>query len=212
MDDQLKPALALWENLLLPRAGGGDALQAILAAYRAPGRYYHTLEHIAAMTLLLAEYSQLLPGNANTLFACLWHDFVYDAQRSDNEEKSAELWHAAADKMQIPPAQTLRVAELILATRKHQPGDDSVEMALFLDADLAILGAAPERYAAYAQGVRAEYAHVGEADYRAGRSAVLKKFLDKPQLYFTAEMRDRFEAQARKNIAMEIHSLSSTPK
>ena len=208
MDDLLKPALVVWEKLLPPLPGGKTALQQVLAAYGAPGRHYHTIQHITEMTQLLLEQQQLLPGTENVLFACLWHDFVYDAQRSDNEEKSAEFWRAAAGKMQIPPAQIARVAELILATRKHQPGDASLEMALFLDADLAILGATPERYAAYAQGVRQEYAHVPEADYRAGRSAVLKKFLDRPQLYFTAEMRARFEAQARTNIAMEIHSLN----
>lgn len=207
MDDLLKPALSVWEKLLSPLPGGKTALQQILAAYGAPTRHYHTLEHIAEMTQFLLEHQQQLPGMENVLFACLWHDFVYDAQRSDNEEQSAEFWRAAAGKMQIPPAQIVRVAELILATRKHQPGDESMEMRLFLDADLAILGATPERYATYAEGVRQEYAHVPEADYRAGRSAILKKFLDRQQLYFTTEMCGRFEAQARENIAMEIRSL-----
>lgn len=207
MDDLLKPAFVVWEKLLLPLPAGAQILQRLRADYSAPTRHYHTLEHLAEMTLLLSSQRELLPGLENVLFACLWHDAIYDAQKTDNEERSAEIWRSDAEKMQLAPAQIARVAELILATRRHQPGDDSVEMALFLDADLVILGATPERYRAYAQGVRKEYAHVPEADYRTGRSAVLKKFLNRPHLYFTAEMQKRCEDRARANIAMEIHDL-----
>ena len=209
-EDLRKQAFTAWENLLLPQNAGQQALQSVLAAYSAPGRHYHTLEHLAEMTCLLSDYRTLLPGHENVLFACLWHDFVYDARRADNEEQSAQLWLAAAVSLQIEPKQTGRVAQLILATRKHQPSDDSIEMALFLDSDLAVLGAEPDRYEAYALGVRREYAHVAENEYRAGRSAVLKKFLDRQHLFFTEPMRNRFEAQARQNIDMEIRNLAQT--
>lgn len=208
MDDLLKQAFVLWEKLL-PHVQGKAVLSALLDAYAAPGRYYHTTEHIAEMTLLLGEYRERLSPGGDAFFACLWHDIVYDARRSDNEEQSAARWKFDAEALKIPPAQINTVAEMILATRKHEPANDSFEMRLFLDADLAILGASPERYAAYAEGVRREYAHVSDGDYRAGRSAVLKRFLERPQLYFTAEVRDRCEAKARKNIAMEIHSLAA---
>lgn len=209
MDDLVKRAFVLWEKLL-PQPKGKVVLSALLDAYAAPGRYYHTTEHIAEMTLLLAEYRERLSPGADAFFACLWHDIVYDARRSDNEEQSAARWGSDAEALEIHPAQINTVAEMILATRKHQPANDSFDMHLFLDADLAILGASPERYAAYAAAVRREYAHVPDTDYRIGRSAVLKKFLGRPQLYFTPEMRARYEAIARKNIAMEIHSLGGS--
>jgi predicted metal-dependent HD superfamily phosphohydrolase len=97
---------------------------------------------------------------------------------------------------------------MILATKKHQLSLESKDLKFFLDADLVILGAAADRYDRYAADVRKEYAHVPEADYRAGRSAVLKKFLERPRLYFTEAMRERFEAAARENLQREIMLLS----
>ena len=51
-----------------------------------------------------------------------------------------------------------------------------------IEADLAILGADPSDYDAYVNGVRAEYAHVPDAAWRTGRSAVLEGLLASPTL------------------------------
>ena len=84
------------------------------------------------------------------------------------------------------------------------------DAAAFLDCDLHTLGASPPVYHRYAEGVRLEYAHVGEAGYRAGRTAVLRSFLDAhANLYFTTSMRDEREAAARTNLAAEIRRLAS---
>src|SRR5690348_15046370 len=48
---------------------------------------------------------------------------------------------------------------------------------------------------------------VREADYRAGRTRVLRDFLERPRIYVTAPMFARFEAQARRNLAREIAAL-----
>lgn len=205
----LKEAAAEWETLLFPLPGGKDILAAILNDYNQVHRHYHTLEHIAEMTLLLAEYRDKISRWADVIFACLYHDIVYDAKRSDNEALSAGRCEADAAKLGIAQPQCQHIAALILATRKHELSDDSLDAKLFLDADLAILGASQERYERYAAGVRNEYSHVPEADYRAGRSAVLKKFLERPRLYYSDEMRARFETPARANIAGEIENLAA---
>jgi predicted metal-dependent HD superfamily phosphohydrolase len=162
-----------------------DLLEGILAAYSTKGRHYHSVEHIAEMTLLLAEYRGEFAMWEDLLLATLYHDVVYDAQKSDNEERSAARCEAELPQLGIPSMQIRGICELILATKKHQVSSDLNGLKFFLDADLAILGANQARYDRYAADVRKEYAHVPEADYRAGRGAVLKKFLDRPQLYFT---------------------------
>jgi predicted metal-dependent HD superfamily phosphohydrolase len=74
--------------------------------------------------------------------------------------------------------------------------------------DLAILGADPARYKAYAADVRLEYSHVPEKLWRMGRSLVLERMLDKDVLFPDREFRDRLETQARANMTAEIASLA----
>ena len=60
-------------------------------------------------------------------------------------------------------------------TAHHRPADDDVAGCALSDADLGILAAPRERYDAYVAGVRADFAHVGDDDFRAGRAAVLAR-------------------------------------
>jgi len=64
-------------------------------------------------------------------------------------------------------------------------------------------------YAVYAAQIRAEYAHLAHADYCRGRAAVLRRFLERPRLYFTAAAHDAWEARARANLAREIADLDA---
>ena len=113
----------------------------------------------------------------------------------------------------LPPSLHLEQATgLILRTANHMdatPAEDSYAAA-FLDCDLHTLGAAPHTYHRYAEGVRLEYAHVDEAEYRRGRAAVLRSFPETNEhLYFTPSMRDEREAMAHANIAAEIRLLQA---
>ena len=91
-------------------------------------------------------------------------------------------------------------------TEHHRPADDDANGCVLSDADLAILAAAPERYAEYAADVRREYAHVPDDLFRAGRAAVLRDLLAKPSLFHTAHAREHWEAAARANVEAELGS------
>ena len=45
--------------------------------------------------------------------------------------------------------------------------------ALLCDADLSVLGGEPDQYARYVAAVRKDYAHIGDADFAAGRAPIL---------------------------------------
>jgi hypothetical protein len=95
------------------------------------------------MTVFLAahrEHRAEIRNIENLLFACLYHDVVYDATKNDNEEQSAVRWRVDAQRLGLGPEQTEIVSILIMATKKHQPVNDSFDMQVFLDADLAVLG------------------------------------------------------------------------
>ena len=85
---------------------------------------------------------------------------------------------------------------------------DETDSGLFLDADLSILGAPAELYAAYARAIRAEYAHVPQEAYVSGRSAVLGRMLARPCLYYSSYGRQRLLGQAAANLQAELACLA----
>lgn len=97
---------------------------------------------------------------------------------------------------------------MILATAKHDAAALDFDGRLFLDLDLSILGAGAGVYKKYSAAIRCEYAHVPDVLYFRGRKRVLENFRRREFIYFTAEMRGRFEAAARVNIENEIKELS----
>ena len=74
-------------------------------------------------------------------------------------------------------------------------------------ADLAILGASSDTYAAYVADVRAEYAHVHDDEWRTGRADVVGTFLERERIYATVAGSERWESAARANLAAEVEEL-----
>jgi len=182
------------------------------ALYGAPDRHYHGLAHIEALLALAWEYRAAL-ADPGAVEAAIWfHDAVYDSRRSDNETMSAQL---AMERLasRTGPERLARIAIMIEATATHALPDarDKAadgDAALFLDMDLSILGAAPSAFDAYEAAVRREYGWVEEKAWRAGRAAVLQKFLARPHIFHTQAFRQRFEAQARENLARSLDALA----
>ncbi|WP_159994656.1 hypothetical protein [Roseomonas sp. 18066] len=186
-----------------------DAILADLRArYARPGRAYHAWPHIEGM---LARAAMLSPAEPLSFtLAILFHDAVYDPRARDNERQSAALMrHVLAGY--VDAALLDRADALILATETHRlpPGDAALvaDAALFLDLDLAILAGDPAAFSTYDAAIRREYAHVPEADYRAGRRAVLQKFLDRERIFFSDALGPEAEAVARKNLRAAIDAL-----
>ena len=181
------------------------------AAYREPHRRYHTLAHIQACLSELASLGGLSPADRRTLeYAIWWHDAVYDPHRSDNEEQSAELARRDLARLGVSAETIDEVARLILLTKGHEVVAGDVMGALLVSIDLSVLGAEPADYDAYAEGVRYEYAFVPEEAFRAGRAAILSRFLESPALFPDPAFRARLEAPARTNLAREIARLTAT--
>src|SRR5262249_19226167 len=131
-----------------------DTIRAELArAYTASDRHYHGLAHIEAM-LEMAQAHDAAFSDPDAVEAAIWfHDAIYDTRRHDNEEKSAAL---ATERLAALASQARigRIATMIRATAGHVlpelfETDAARDCALFLDIDLAVLGASPESFAEY---------------------------------------------------------------
>ena len=190
-------------------------LDEIRGLHAGPDRGYHGWSHPLALLALHAEVEPLLHDPEAVRCAILLHDAVYEPRRTDNESRSAAL--AARMLEGLVPDETLsRTIRLIEATARHAipadlPDDEAADMALFLDMDLAILGAEPDAFDAYEKAVRREYGWVEEPMWRAGRAAVLKSFLARPHVFHTRPFRQRFEARARENLARSLQALQGQP-
>ncbi len=96
---------------------------------------------------------------------------------------------------------------MVRMTAHHRPSEDDAAGCALSDADLGILAAPRERYDAYVAGVRADFAHVGDHDFRAGRVIVLGDLASKPALFHTPQARALWETPARTNLERELGEL-----
>jgi predicted metal-dependent HD superfamily phosphohydrolase len=206
-----------WRELLPWTAGAVDAatVEEIERRHAEPARVYHGLGHLAALAELFAAVEAGPGWRAPLEVACamLFHDIVYVPARVDNEARSAALARARLEAAGLDEARVVRVAEMILATAAHgeqEVGGDA-DLAHFLDADMAIVGAPAPDYDRYAEGVRREFSAIPDALYRPGRRRFLEAQLQRPALFHSEWFRQRFEVQARENLRRELDSLASAP-
>lgn len=173
-----------------------------------PPRFYHTMAHIEAVAACVREWMGGEPS-APLLAAALYHDAVYDARRTDNEARSAVFCRAELTQAGLNAGDFAEAERLILATAHHSPAPETADETLLLDADLFVLGASPDDYAAYVRGVRAEYAHVSDAAWFAGRGRVLTAFLSRPRIFIGdwQGVGER-EVSAHRNLQTEHDSLA----
>ena len=182
----------------------------IVAAYTSPERHYHNLEHLSEMFRVVGRLAPNVDDPAAAQLAIWFHDAVYDPRAKDNEARSGELAVDLLGPIGVPASTIERVVRLIRATAhmvSYEPPGDR-DTATLIDADLAILGAAEERYKRYAGDIRKEYAWVPEEDYVKGRAEVLRKFLARPRIFTHPLMFEEGETRARKNLTAELETLT----
>lgn len=201
-----------WNPLLDGLHGLPDLLPDLAARYAEPHRAYHGIDHIAALARLFEDVARgptwLAPLEVQ--LAMLFHDAIYEPGRPDNEDRSADL---ARDTLRGSPLDGVvdipRIEQMIRATKHHDHLDDLADHDLthFIDADMAIIGAPPDAYDAYAHAVRREFASIPTPLFEQGRRAFLTKQLARDSLFHTPWFRARFESPARANLARELATI-----
>jgi predicted metal-dependent HD superfamily phosphohydrolase len=194
-----------WPDLLSEQP---QIRERLVTAYDDPARGYHDLRHLREVLEHLDDLGPAdHPERDAVVLAAWFHDAVYDAV-GDNEERSARLADAVLTQAGVPIPLVDEVTRLVRLTAGHDPAADDLPGQLLCDADLAILAADRERYDAYVAGVRQEYAEVPDADFRAGRKAVLEDLLAHDTLFHSDAARERWEEKARANVSAEVAALS----
>ncbi len=199
--------LARCQQLDLDERPSADQGQRLLEAYGEPHRHYHDLRHLDECLGMVDSMPGLADDDRLAAELALWfHDVVYDPRAPDNEARSADRARAWLALARVALAD--RVAALVEMTAGHlaDPGDDAATAVA--DADLAILGSAPERYREYAEAIRREYAHLVDDDFATGRTRVLQALAARDPIYLRPDVRAAREARARENIGAELARLA----
>ncbi|WP_414447516.1 hypothetical protein AB4851_12840 [Burkholderia sp. 22PA0099] len=197
-------------------------------AYREPQRFYHTLAHLAELFAHLAPYRGVPHWKAIEL--AVWaHDVVYATTLPDhveNEPRSAR-WLDEITAAHCPPAWLGEHApaigfahELVIATQAHRlpdawqaDPDRRHAAALFLDADLAILAAPPERLNTYDRDIAREWGQAPDAPsaaFRNGRRHALRQLREQAPLFLSTEFAP-LTALAHANLDALIERYAAPP-
>jgi predicted metal-dependent HD superfamily phosphohydrolase len=129
--------------------------------------------------------------------AIWFHDAIYDTRRSDNEQRSADWAKSAVGES---------VGALVMVTR-HDAVPEAMDEKVLVDVDLSILGAPEVRFDEYEKQVREEYGWVPGFVYRRKRREILESFLARATIYNTPRFIERYEPQARANLARSVAKL-----
>ncbi|GIF76825.1 HD domain-containing protein [Asanoa siamensis] len=181
----------------------------LLARWAEPHRRYHTLEHLGTVLAVVDEEADRADHPDLVRLAAWFHDAVYDPRTpgDGNEQASAALAVSCLGSLGVPTAAIAEVRRLVLLTAGHAVPAEDADGALLCDADLAVLAGAPAAYDGYAAAVREEYEFVPEAEFRAGRAAILRRLLDLPALYRIPVLARRWTEPARANLIRELGAL-----
>ena len=197
-----------WARLVGDSPTARTEWAAVIEAWSEPHRRYHDLSHLAAVLGIVDALASAADDADAVRLAAWYHDVVYDPRSPENEARSAGRARAGLRGL-VSDQRIAEVERLVLLTADHDPAPDDANGAVLCDADLAVLAAPPDAYAGYASAVRAEYAHLSDADFTAGRIAVLERLLALPALYRLPEDDERWTATARANLTAELTLLRS---
>ena len=178
------------------------------AAYQTPPRAYHNIRHVHEVAAHYKNVAALVGWQypKETCLAVLYHDAIYQAGRKDNEARSAIFAVEAANKyLAHESIDSSKLSNLIELTARHghlQPENLDQDTKLFLDCDMAILGAESARFLDYDKAIASEYrGKLPGWMFQFYRRKFLKALLDSPRIYLSDFFFESHEAKARTNIA-----------
>jgi len=202
----------IWYKLLNDITTDNDLIsilwKEIYENYSGKGRYYHSIEHINQMLNSVFKYGANLVDISNIILSTFYHDVIYSATKSDNEERSADFAEKRLRLLKLPEERVQKCRNYIIATKGHTTTSGDSDLNYFLDFDLGKLGAIWIEYEEYAKQIRQEYKIYPKPLYNKGRKKVLLHFLNQLRIFKTEAFFELYEKQARENLQKEFSVLS----
>jgi predicted metal-dependent HD superfamily phosphohydrolase len=207
MDDLAARWRTAWGELHAAAPAG--LFEELVQRHAESRRAYHTMTHLTECFAQMTALRDACERPAEVEIALWFHDAIYDTQRYDSEERSAQ-WAEHAVRAVSTTAVAARIRDLVLAT-KNESIPSTTDAKVILDVDLWVLGAPVERFDQFEAQVRREYGWLPEDGYREARGKVLGELLARPSIYSTPRFRAQHEAAARANLARSLARLDADP-
>lgn len=178
-------------------------LEELRRRYAEPHRHLHVWSHVARLLAEAEDIAAAVADRPAFILAALFHRAVFDRRRADAAERSVALMRELAGRG-APAARLARAEALIMALARQElppTRDPSLrgDAALLLDMDRAPLGDDARAFDAHEAAHRAEYAHMTDDAYAAGRAAELRLLLWRERIFHTDRYFLARERQARRN-------------
>jgi len=189
--------------------------QTLIDRWTATGRTFHNVKHLVDVLARVDELVEETHEPDLVRLAAWYHGAIFDSadrkayanRGGEDEIASALLAQNELSALGVPATRAQRVHDLVVALVRHAPNPSDVDCAVLCDADLAMLAGEPQKYKAYLQDVRAEYAHLPARDFVRARLRILDKLLGRPTL-FSSPLGAAWEEPARQNLLAERHRLT----
>ena len=203
---------SLWQrNLTATAIDDSKAIyQRLLAGYHEPQRHYHTLDHIKHC-LGMFENCKAMVNDPDALEMAIWmHDVILESGRRDNEARSAELYLELSRDVQHDEMREL-VSRLIMTTLHNGDTVDEDDSNYMVDIDLSSFGLPWDEFLRDSLNLRAENPLLGDQDYQLNQTGFQRGLLARPRFFQSDFFFDRFEKQARDNLARYFEYLRTHP-
>ena len=203
---------SLWQRNLTETAIDDSMAiyQRLLAGYNEPQRHYHTLDHIEHC-LGMFEDCKALVCDPDALEMAIWmHDVILVSGRHDNEALSAALYLELSRGAQRDEMREL-VSRLIMATLHNGDDLDNADSNYMVDIDLSSFGLPWDEFLRDSLNLRAENPQLCDQDYQLNQTGFQRGLLARPRFFQSDFFFDRFEKQARDNLARYFEHLRTGP-
>ena len=185
--------------------------ESLIERWSGPERRFHNLKHLVSVLARVDELTEETHEPDAVRLAAWYHGIVFEAgvaaQRAnkagEDEAASADVARDQLVALGVPETCARRVHDMLTHLARHAPNPADPDTAVLCDADLAMLAVEPQRYKAYVEDLRAEYAHVAPLDFLRVRQRILRKLLARPSL-FLSPLSERWEEPARQNVTAEL--------
>lgn len=197
------------------KAAVKDVAADLISRWQEPIRHFHNLTHLIDMLQRVDTLAEETHHPDCVRLAAWYHGAIFDTSHvrhykraaGKDEAGSADLARTQLTALGVPEVAVTRICDIIMTLAGHC-SKDNIDAQALCDADLGSLAVEPQKYRAYRENVRREYDHVPLLDYLEARTAIIKRFLDRPHI-FTTPMATQWEDAARENLTAELQRLEA---
>lgn len=189
----------------------------LLERYAEPHRIHHGFRKLEFGLDRIDECAQQLEEPAIVELAWWFRNAVFAAHPlALNEERSAVLAWNACREMGMPVVTGERIRKMARATRtpwvdESVLEDEDPSTAALVDIDLSVFGCDPLTFAIRERDVKAECGVLQQISRALLRALPLRRLLARDVIYRCPFIRERYESQARQNLARLAHDLRNAP-